>query len=57
MSEPFLALVVGLDSDLPVMQASFDVLKSFGIPFETHITPAHCTADATRALVQDSLRS
>jgi 5-(carboxyamino)imidazole ribonucleotide mutase len=57
MSEPFLALVVGSDSDLPVMQASFDVLKSFGIPFETHITPAHCTADATRALVQDSLRS
>jgi 5-(carboxyamino)imidazole ribonucleotide mutase len=57
MSEPFVALVMGSDSDLPVMQASFDVLKSFGIPLEARITPAHRTADVTRAFVQDSRRS
>jgi 5-(carboxyamino)imidazole ribonucleotide mutase len=57
MSEPFVAIVMGSDSDLPVKQASFDVLKFSGIPFEARITPAHRTAEVTKAFVQDSLRS
>ena len=54
MSAPFVAIVMGSDSDLPVMQACFDVLKSFGIPFEARITSAHRTPEVTKAFVQDA---
>jgi len=56
MSEPFVAIVMGSDSDLPVMQACFAVLESFGVRFEARITSAHRTPEATRAFVQDADR-
>jgi 5-(carboxyamino)imidazole ribonucleotide mutase len=54
MSKPFVAIVMGSDSDLPVMEASFDVLRTFGVTFEARITSAHRTPEATKAYVQDS---
>jgi 5-(carboxyamino)imidazole ribonucleotide mutase len=54
MSKPFVAIVMGSDSDLPVMEASFDVLRTFGISFEARITSAHRTPEATKAYVQDA---
>ena len=54
MSKPFVAIVMGSDSDLPVMEASFEVLRSFGIAFEARITSAHRTPEVTRQFVQDA---
>ncbi len=54
MSKPFVAIVMGSDSDLPVMEASFDVLRSFDIPFEARITSAHRTPEVTKAYVKDA---
>jgi 5-(carboxyamino)imidazole ribonucleotide mutase len=54
MSTPFVAIVMGSDSDLPVMQACFDTLKSFGIAFEARITSAHRTPENTKAFVKDA---
>ncbi|MEH6635119.1 MAG: 5-(carboxyamino)imidazole ribonucleotide mutase [Halioglobus sp.] len=54
MSTPFVAIVMGSDSDLPVMEASFEVLRSFGIPFEARITSAHRTPEVTKSFVQDA---
>ena len=54
MSDPFVAIVMGSDSDLPVMEASFDVLKKFGIPFEARVTSAHRTPEVTKKFVQDA---
>lgn len=54
MSKPFVAIVMGSDSDLPVMEACFDVLRGFGVPFEARITSAHRTPDATKAFVRDA---
>ena len=54
MSKPFVAIVMGSDSDLPVMEASFDVLKKFGIPFEARVTSAHRTPEVTKNFVQDA---
>jgi 5-(carboxyamino)imidazole ribonucleotide mutase len=54
MSKPFVAIVMGSDSDLPVMEASFEVLRAFGIPFEARITSAHRTPEATKSYVQDA---
>ena len=36
-------IIMGSDSDLPVMQAAADVLKEFGIEFELTIVSAHRT--------------
>jgi 5-(carboxyamino)imidazole ribonucleotide mutase len=39
------AVIMGSDSDLPVLKPCFDQLKAFGIPFEAHIFSAHRTPD------------
>ncbi len=40
---PLVGIVMGSDSDLPVMQAAADVLKQFAIDFELTIVSAHRT--------------
>lgn len=37
------AIVMGSDSDLPVMQAAADVLKEFDVPYQMTIVSAHRT--------------
>jgi 5-(carboxyamino)imidazole ribonucleotide mutase len=54
MSKPFIAVLMGSDSDLPVLQSTMDVLKSLEIPFEVKITSAHRTPAATHAYVKDA---
>lgn len=54
MSKPFVAIVMGSDSDLPVMEACFDVLRSFDIPFEARVTSAHRTPEATKEFIKDA---
>ncbi len=54
MSKPFVAIVMGSDSDLPVMEACFDVLRKFEITFEARITSAHRTPEATKQYVADA---
>ena len=36
-------IVMGSDSDLPIIQKAVDTLKGFSIPFEVHIYSAHRT--------------
>lgn len=43
--KPLVAIIMGSDSDLPVMQEAADILKSFEIPFELTIVSAHRTPD------------
>jgi 5-(carboxyamino)imidazole ribonucleotide mutase len=40
-SEPVVGLVMGSDSDWPVMEAAADALAEFGIPFEADVVSAH----------------
>lgn len=54
MSQPFVAILMGSDSDLPIMEASFAVLKKLGIPFEAKVTSAHRTPEATHTYVKDA---
>ena len=37
------AVIMGSDSDLPVLEPAFKRLKDFGIPFEAHVISAHRT--------------
>lgn len=54
MSKPFVAVLMGSDSDLGTMQACLDILKKLEIPVEVKITSAHRTPDATHAYVKDA---
>jgi len=54
MSEAFVAILMGSDSDLPVMEAAFDILKKFDIPFEAKVSSAHRTPEATHTYVKDA---
>lgn len=54
MSKPFVAVVMGSDSDLPVIQSTLDVLRSLSIPFEVKITSAHRTPAATHDYVKSA---
>jgi 5-(carboxyamino)imidazole ribonucleotide mutase len=37
------AILMGSDSDLPIVKGAINTLKSFGIPVEVHVTSAHRT--------------
>lgn len=38
-----IGIVMGSDSDLPVVSKAVDTLKTFGVPYEVHIFSAHRT--------------
>nr|CCI51005.1 phosphoribosylaminoimidazole carboxylase [Blastobotrys adeninivorans] len=40
---PLVGMIMGSDSDLPVMQVGANILKKFGVPFEVKIVSAHRT--------------
>ena len=42
---PLVSIIMGSESDLPVMQAAADVLSSMEIPFELDVVSAHRTPD------------
>ncbi len=50
----FVAILMGSDSDLPVMRATMTVLDSLGVTYEVKITSAHRTPAATHDYVTDA---
>ncbi len=51
---PFVAVMMGSDSDLETMQACLDVLERLGVPREVRILSAHRTPGATHAYVREA---
>ena len=47
MNKPFVAILMGSDSDLPIMETAFIELKSLDIPFEARILSVHRTPETT----------
>jgi len=43
MVKPLVSIIMGSDSDLPVMQQAADILDEFGVPSEITIVSAHRT--------------
>ena len=43
------AVIMGSDSDLPVVEAAFPVFKQYGVPFEAHVFSAHRTPEVAAA--------
>jgi len=60
MPKPLVGIIMGSDSDLPVMEKSFAILKEFDVPFEVRILSAHRTpeehAEYSRTAVDRGLK-
>ncbi len=47
-------IIMGSDSDLPIVQKAIDTLQSFGVPFEVHVYSAHRTPDQARDFARNA---
>ena len=48
------AVIMGSDSDLPVVEKAFATLKEYGVPFEAHVYSAHRTPEEARRFAQSA---
>ena len=59
--KPRVGIVMGSDTDLPVMSEAAQTLKKFGVPFEVEITSAHRsparTAEYARTAIERGLKA
>ena len=51
---PFVAVLMGSDSDFPVMESALEVLEAFGVRYEARVGSAHRTPAAVHAYVRDA---
>jgi 5-(carboxyamino)imidazole ribonucleotide mutase len=54
MSNDFVAILMGSDSDLPLVNNTLEVLKKFNVKYEVKITSAHRTPEVTKNYVKDA---
>ena len=54
MSEPFVAILMGSESDLPIMQVGADILRLLEIKHEIKITSAHRTPSITQQFISEA---
>ena len=47
-------IVMGSDSDLPILQKTMDTLADLGVPYECHIYSAHRTPDEAAAFARSA---
>ena len=47
-------IVMGSDSDLPIVKKATDILKDFGVDFEVHIYSAHRTPEQAKDFSQNA---
>ena len=47
-----IGIVMGSDSDMPVVSKAIDTLKEFEVPYEVHIYSAHRTPEEAKAFAQ-----
>ena len=53
----YVAVLMGSDSDLPVVQNTIDVLEQLAIPWQVKVTSAHRTPEDTRNFVENAEKS
>jgi phosphoribosylaminoimidazole carboxylase PurE protein len=52
--DALVSIVMGSDSDLPVMSESARILEQFGVPYELYLTSAHRSPARTTAFAQNA---
>src|SRR3972149_7088902 len=53
---PVVSVVMGSDSDLPIMQEAINILDAFGIPKELYLTSAHRAPGRTAAFAESAAK-
>ena len=53
---PIVSVVMGSDSDLPIMQETLNILDAFGIPRELYLTSAHRAPGRTAAFAESAVK-
>ena len=48
------AVIMGSDSDLPVVEKAFSVFEEYGVPYEVHVYSAHRTPVEARTFAQNA---
>jgi phosphoribosylaminoimidazole carboxylase PurE protein len=56
MAKPIVGIVMGSDSDLPIMEAAEKILSDFKIPYETTVASAHRTPSKTAAYASTAVK-
>jgi phosphoribosylaminoimidazole carboxylase PurE protein len=52
LSAPIVSVVMGSDSDFPIMSETINILEDFGIPHEVFLTSAHRSPERTAAFAK-----
>ena len=52
--QPLVGILMGSESDWPVMEGGARILKDFGIPFEIRVLSAHRTPDASKEYAENA---
>lgn len=48
------AVIMGSDSDLPVVEKAFSVFREYGVPFEVRVLSAHRTPEEARSFARNA---
>jgi len=54
MKKPLVGILMGSESDLPVMEKAAEILKEMGIPFEMEISSAHRLPEKTARYAKEA---
>ncbi|MGN0908439.1 MAG: 5-(carboxyamino)imidazole ribonucleotide mutase [Succinivibrio sp.] len=54
MSDHFVAIIMGSDSDLPLLENTMKILKGLGIRYEARVASAHRTPDEVASYVEQA---
>ena len=49
-----IGIIMGSDSDMPIVKKATDMLESLGIPYEVHIYSAHRTPEQAAAFAKNA---
>ncbi|MEI7636280.1 MAG: 5-(carboxyamino)imidazole ribonucleotide mutase [Syntrophus sp. (in: bacteria)] len=55
-AEPIVSVVMGSDSDLPVMEESTKILEQFAVPYELFLTSAHRSPARTTTFAKNAAK-
>ncbi len=56
MKKPLVGIVMGSDSDLPIMQETANILETFGIQYDITISSAHRSPDLTASYAKNAAK-
>ena len=52
-----IGIIMGSDSDLPVVEKAINTLKEYSVPYEVHVFSAHRTPEQAKAFSQNAIKN